>query len=79
MPPVPDLTVRNLIVRETPGLGLGGRIERRTVIQFHVGIHGPYMIELPSSEATPQRMKQLINEKVQALHELLADVQPSTE
>jgi len=71
MPDPQGLEVHDVVVRETPSIGLTGAIGRTTVLQFHVGRHGPFIRSVPSHQATPEWMRREMADQVRALREAL--------
>jgi len=67
----PDLKIANVRVRESAVLGLAGGIQRRTVVTYYVGPHGPFTDEFSTAEATPARLRAAMATRQAGLRELL--------
>ena len=72
MPTAPNLEPHDVTVRESTQISLTGAGRRMTYLTFFVGPHGPFIREMPSSEATAERLQAEIDEQTQKLRALLA-------
>lgn len=71
MPTEPDLEIRNVLIRESAVPNVSGGIQRRTVLTFYVGPHGPFTREFESAAATPAALRAAMVSQQAALRELL--------
>ena len=66
---MPGWTITRISESVTVDPGTTGII-RTKVVQFKVGAHGPFQIELPAAEFTSARVAMLLDEQAQHIQQL---------
>ena len=72
MPTEPNLELHDVRIREAPLFSPAGGVQRTTILEFFVGPHGPFLRQLASAEATPERLRSLMDTQQAELRRLLA-------
>ncbi|MGH9402860.1 MAG: hypothetical protein ACRD2P_12220 [Terriglobia bacterium] len=69
--PTPDLQINNVQVREQPVFSPSGAIGRNTVVTFFVGAHGPFTLNYPPAQFTPEKVRADMDHQAVELRRLL--------
>lgn len=60
-----------IAISEGVKLDRSGNFERTRIVQFRVGEHGPFQIEIPGSEFTEGRVRELLEAQAREISGLL--------
>lgn len=65
-----QLKVHDVTVSDFASFGTGSTVQQKTAVTYYVGAHGPFRLEYPQGQATADRIKLDIQQKVQMLREV---------
>jgi len=78
MPPEPNMQVR-FVMRDAARYDATGQVRLITEVVYFVGPHGPFTENIPKGEATPERIRSLIDSRVAGLRQLFTTFPPPAE
>lgn len=67
-----DFTIHDVTVSDQPVFGPTGNVGTSTVVQYYVGMHGPFRLAYPKNEATADRINHDMNQQVVLLRSVAA-------
>ena len=66
-----ELKPKDISQSERPYYDANGRLSRTVILTFFVGDHGPFIRQFTADEATPEKLRTVIQDKVSELRQLL--------
>lgn len=59
-----EFNVHDVTMSDQPAFSPTGQVGTATVVQYYVGLHGPFRLSYPKGEATADRINADINQQV---------------